>query len=86
MPLYTMEDCEFELYQTTKVRVRTILKNGVEVRTKLNKIGFVPYCNLIAIKGTLIIGQALYVKFIGQDKNYLYFVEDSLIDPSLSPF
>lgn len=86
MPLYIMEDCEFELYQTTKVRVHTILENGVEVSTKLYKIGFVPSCNLIANKGTLNIGQALYVKFIGQDKNYLYFAEDSLIDTSLSPF
>ncbi|CAM5198942.1 hypothetical protein UACE39S_05783 [Ureibacillus acetophenoni] len=81
----SVKGCEFELFQTTKVRIKRILVDGVEVKTKLNTNGFIPFLNLLDNKFTLRLNQALYVRFIGQDKNYHYFVDDNLLDPLPSP-
>lgn len=80
----TMEESEFELYQTTKVRIYQILEDGVEVKTSSNKLGFIPFCNLVENKYGLKIDQSLYVIFLGKDKDYLYFAEDSLFNPTPS--
>lgn len=77
---------EFEMFQSTKVQIRNLLTDGVEVDTRstLGKLGFIPYSNLSENRYTLQIGQAIYVKYIGQDRQYLYFVEDKLFNPTTS--
>lgn len=85
MYLSILGDSEFDLYQTTKVRINKILQDGVEVKTSKNTLGFIPYCNLIEDKYTLNIDQSLYVRYLGQDKDYLYFAGDDLFNPTPSP-
>ncbi|MDI3310493.1 MAG: hypothetical protein QJR05_03590, partial [Thermoanaerobacterium sp.] len=42
------DETGFYINQTTKVRVHKLTKKGVEVttRSKVNKLGFIPYSNL----------------------------------------
>lgn len=85
MYLSTLGDSEFELYQTMKVRIKKVLEHGVEVKTSKSQLGFIPFCNLVDDKYTLKIGQSLYVRFLSQDKDYLYFAGDDLFNPTPSP-
>lgn len=76
--LYGLYFDSFFTYQTAKVRVVDILKNGVEVTTRLNdrKLGFIPSCYLDSTN--LYDGKSLYVTYLMQDSNYFYFAEDTI--------
>lgn len=71
------DETGFYINQTTKVRVHKLTKEGVEVttRSKVNKLGFIPYSNLTST-ANLYDGKGLYVYYLGYNESYLYFAEE----------
>lgn len=69
----------FYINQTTKVRVHKFTECGIEVtsaRSKLNKLGFIPFCNLLTSIDQLRKEKELYVHYLGFNGDYLIFVEE----------
>lgn len=64
--------------QTTKIRVQTITKKGIEVisHAKGDKLGFIPYCNLVTNRSQLFIEKSLYVRYLGYNERFLLFTEE----------
>lgn len=60
----------FEIYQTTKVRIRNFTSKGIEVYTysKDGSFGFISNCNLLTETDNLYEGKSLYVHYLGYKK------------------
>ncbi|WP_337017468.1 hypothetical protein [Oceanobacillus massiliensis] len=76
----------FEIYQTTKVRIRNFTSKGIEVYTysKDGSLGFISYCNLLSETDSLYEGKSLYVHYLGYKESHLIFTEEgTLLFPDL---
>lgn len=68
--------------QTLKVRVQKIIEYGIEVTTRVyvnneEKLGFIPYDNLVTNIDELYKGKSLYVRYLGYTERYLIFTEEN---------
>lgn len=64
--------------QNAKVRVQKITQEGIEViiHAKGDKLGFIPYCNLLTNINQLFKGKSLYVRYLGYNERYLLLTEE----------
>lgn len=78
----------FEIYQTTKVRLRKFTEEGIEVNTasKVDILGFIPYSNLVTNTNNLHDEYSFTVHFLGYKEPYLLFAEEgTLVFPDIPP-
>lgn len=67
--------------QNLKVRVQKIIEYGIEVTTRVNvnneeKLGFIPYDNLVTNVDELYKGKELYLRYLGYHGRYVIFTEE----------
>lgn len=83
-----LDSTGFEIYQTTKVRIRNFTSKGIAVYTysKDGSLGFISYCNLLSETDSLYEGKSLYVHYLGYKEHYLIFAEEEIfILPDMPP-
>ena len=83
-----LDSTGFEIYQTTKVRLRRFTDKGIEVDTtsKVDILGFIPYRNLVTNTNNLHDEYSFYVRFLGYKEPYLLFAEEgTLVFPDIPP-